>query len=98
MNTTQYKIYIQSFYLMEVFISDNKKSNWILSVGDQIGWKWISQVPHSKNKKSFNINEDVFNYILKINPYMLHYINSSKTIYELFEKWGLYDMIGEELI
>ena len=98
MKPKKFNIFISNFNFMEVFISDGDKSNFILTTGDHYGWKWISFIPSKEKKKTFRINENVFNYILKINPHTLYYINSSKTIYELFEKWGLYDMIGEELI
>lgn len=59
-------------------------------------WRNVSYIPETCSK--IEINEKIFNYLLKLNPDKVKKINQCSSISEILKKLEIYDLLCESLI
>jgi hypothetical protein len=71
---------------------------WFIEQNQNPNWEHLVQIFNIKNKIKFKINEKLYYYLLKLNSFKKHELNSCKNIRQVFKEWELIDHIGEQLI
>ena len=100
MNLKKYFIYLENINQIKIYLTESDKIVWFLEKGEYPRWNLLyrTNLKKTKNIKEIQINYELYNKILKINPVLLYYINSDLSYIKLFEKWDILNDLSEFLI
>jgi hypothetical protein len=85
--------------ILIIYISSLQPNiNFMLQKGDNPSWVFVSSVNYNKLIKKINIDQKIFDDLLKMDIFDRYKINNHNNIYQLFESWNLINLIGEQLI
>jgi Holliday junction resolvase len=99
MNNKKFQIKICRYNeeMIIYLLSDKKGVNFILQKGENPKWVFLSHV-NVKEELTIEINEEIYTNLLKLDQISKYAINISKNPSQLFKRWNLIDLIGEQII
>jgi hypothetical protein len=99
MNNKKFEIKIcrKNEEMVVYLLSNNKNVNFILQKGENPNWIFLSHV-NVKEELRVEINEEIYDNLLKLDQVSKYAINICKNPSQLFKRWNLIDLIGEQII
>ena len=93
---SKYHIYIYDYQTMIIYLKGEE--NWSIEKNYSPHWKHLFQIFNINNKVEFKIDRNIYEELLKMNSLRKDQINHCGNVRQVFYQWGLYDIIGEQLI